>query len=289
MMSAQASKQDRASDHDLPEFRDPPLAEVVLGIQFDPLVGMAAAHMDAIWELFRQTFPRTEDRQPLLATFERFDPPPEPGAVQWNLDLFARPSLPRCWFINDSGDELLQLQQDRFLHNWRKVKSQPEYPRYAHLRQSFEEEVEALRRFAAHNGIGVVKPNQCEITYINHIVAGAHWREHWQAARVFRPLADADAGPFSARPEHVRWETAFVMREDDGEPRRRLHVSVVSGFIQEGGAPMFAMTLTARGAPICDELTDIMGFLDLGHRWIVRSFADLTTEAMHAAWGRKTR
>jgi hypothetical protein len=48
------------------------------------------------------------------------------------------------------------------------------------------------------------------------------------------------------------------------------------------------LTLTARGAPIGAGVAGALEFLDLGRRWIVRGFADLTTERMHIAW-RRTR
>jgi len=288
-MTAKKRKRRGASDDDLPEFERPPLAEVVLGIQFDPLVGMAAAHLGAIWGLFHDRFPRTEDRQPLAPVFERFDSPSEMTAVEWNLDLVQRPPLPRCWFINDTGDELLQLQEDRFLHNWRKIGPQQTYPRYSKLRKSFAGEAASLERFVAREGIGKLKPNQCEVTYINHIVADGNWREHPEAGKLFRLLADTEKVKLWAVPEHVRFDTAFLMKDAGDEPRGRLHVSIVSGFLKEGSKPMFAMTLSARGTPIDEGLDGTLKFLDLGHRWIVHGFEELTTEPMHAAWGRKTR
>ena len=52
---------------------------------------------------------------------------------------------------------------------------------------------------------------------------------------------------------------------------------------------MFALTLTARGAPIGDNLEGAFAFLDLGHRSIVLGFDELTTDLMHSVWGRRSR
>jgi hypothetical protein len=45
---------------------------------------------------------------------------------------------------------------------------------------------------------------------------------------------------------------------------------------------MFVMELTARG-----QVGTGTEFFDLGRKWIVKSFAELTTPAMHKIWGRK--
>jgi len=284
---ASSKKKERVPDAGLPEFERPPVAEVVLGIQFDPVVEMAAAHLGAVWGIFRNEFPKTEDRHPLASTFEKFDAPREKGSVQLNLELGARPPLPRCWFINKIGDEVLQLQPDRFLHNWRKVESQPNYPRYANLRSKFETEISALHEFIAREKIGELTPNQCEVTYINHIATDQNWSEHREAGKLFRLLADAGGAMMSEHPEHVRFDTAFPMKDDEGAPCGRLHASVVSGFFAETRKPMYAMTLTARGAPIGSDLAGAFRFLDLGHQWVVNKFAALTTPSMHVAWGRQ--
>jgi uncharacterized protein (TIGR04255 family) len=288
-MSPKPKASRAASDADLPEFERPPVAEVVLGIQFDPIVNLGAAHLGTIWGLFRAEFPRTEDRPPIAPVFEQFGDPPGPRGMEWNLDLDARPLIPRCWFTNATGSELLQVQSDRFHHNWRRTEQEHEYPRYAKLRARFEQETTQLQALLANDALGELVPNQCEVTYINHITAGEVWKDHSEAGKVFRLLVDGSRVPLSAQPEHVRFDTAFPMRDDAGQFRGRLHVSVASGFLREPRDPMFAMTLTARGAPLGGGLAGALEFLDLGHRWIVRGFAELTTEAMHAVWGKRSR
>lgn len=287
-MSASESKRSQAEDAALPEFERPPLAEVVLALQFDPLVGMTSAHMGGVWARFRDKFPRTEDHPLLPGAFERLGGPREPGAFAPSLELVTRPPLPRCWFVSSGGEELLQLQEDRFAHNWRELDGEAAYPRYSRLRQSFEGEVRCLEEYLLQERIGELRPNQCEVTYINHILAGEGWNEHRDAARVF-PMLVPQALPSSwSYPEEIRFNTSYRMIEG-GEPRGRLHVSITSGFLLPMRKPMFAMTLTARGAPLGNGIPGALAFLDLGHEWIVRGFDSLTGEAMHQAWGRRGR
>jgi uncharacterized protein (TIGR04255 family) len=282
-MTAKPNMPRQAAPDDLPEFERHPLAEMVLGIQFDPLVGLTSARLGEVWGLFRDRFPTSEDRPPLAAAFERLDAPAQPRELEINLD-FMRPSLPRCWFISDGGDEILQFQQDRFHHNWRRAGAST-YPRYPALRERFESETSALTALVATAGIGEVQINQCEVSYINHIVADEQWSEHGEAGRVLRLLDPAPAHQLGPQ-EHVRFEASFRITDEALTPRGRLHVSLVSGILREGSKHMLALTLTARGAPMGSGVAGALEFLDLGRRWIVRGFADLTTDRMHRAWGR---
>src|ERR1035438_10399713 len=52
---------------DLPDFANPPVAEVVLSVQFEALSRMRAAHFGLFWARIRDRYPRTEER-PALET-----------------------------------------------------------------------------------------------------------------------------------------------------------------------------------------------------------------------------
>ena len=56
----------------LPDFTDPPLDEVVIGVQFAPVPGYNSVHSMGIWELFQPEFPKVVE-QPMIETqFETF-------------------------------------------------------------------------------------------------------------------------------------------------------------------------------------------------------------------------
>ena len=106
----------------LPDFERPPVIEVALSVQFKRLEALRSAHLGLLWAKFRpEGFPRTEDHAPLEPAFERFDP----NLLRTQLGIEVRasdlPPLPRVWFLNEAGSELIQIQRDRFVHNWRKV------------------------------------------------------------------------------------------------------------------------------------------------------------------------
>jgi hypothetical protein len=92
--------------------------------------------------------------------------------------------VPRCWFLNDAGTELIQVQQDRFIHNWRKVGEKDEYPRYPHIRATFKKELTTFCELLDSEKLGEFTPNQCEVTSVNHIVSGEGWEKHGQIGEV---------------------------------------------------------------------------------------------------------
>ena len=62
------------------------------------------------------------------------------------------PPLPRCWFLNDTETRLIQLQADRFIHNWRKVTGKEEYPRYEAIRDEFIDRWDEFCMFLGDQG-----------------------------------------------------------------------------------------------------------------------------------------
>ena len=56
--------------------------------------------------------------------------------------------------MNPVGSKLIQIQKDRFIHNWRKVGEGDKYPRYEPIRDTFRFELEAFRTVLAREQFG---------------------------------------------------------------------------------------------------------------------------------------
>src|SRR5438270_12653884 len=104
---------------DLPDYASPPVAEVSIGVQFNSLEGLLAPHLGLIWAEFKAEFPLMEQHPPLEPVFETFGDRPG-GIMQMPRFSFSIPT-PRMYFVNQGRTELLQIQRDRFYHNWRKI------------------------------------------------------------------------------------------------------------------------------------------------------------------------
>ncbi|MCC7342477.1 MAG: TIGR04255 family protein [Bryobacterales bacterium] len=266
--------------NDLPDFERPPVAETVLSVQFQRLENFRAAHFGLYWNRIRSTYPATEERLALEPVFERFAEPVR-RKLEVQFPILEKPPLPRVWYVHDTKNELLQLQSDRFIRNWRKTGDGDSYPRYEAVRQRFDQDFQDFQAFLAEEDIGTVAVNQCEVTYVNHIVAGEGWSSHGELDRVFT-MWSSPSGDFPGVAEDASVHARFPIRSVEGEPIGRLHVGIQAAIRESDGTPMFVVNLTARG--MLGQSTE---FFDLGRESIVRSFVTLTTPEMHNIWKRR--
>lgn len=263
----------------LPEFRSPPISEVALAVQFDPLE-LAPAHLGLYALRMRDLgYDRIEQHPPLQPAFEHFGRTrPSPRVI---IDLGNR--VARHWFVAADGNRLVQLQPDRLIHNWRKRGADDEYPRYETIRATFLQRLEEFVAFTQDENLGELTPNQCEVTYVNHIRLDPS--DSTGLSQVVGIAGDARTEGFLPAPEERRAAAVYVMTRA-ADPLGRLHVNARTGLDTDSQEPVVALHLTARGAPLSQGIEGVMGFLDLGREWIVRAFADVTTPTMHSCWER---
>jgi uncharacterized protein (TIGR04255 family) len=268
----------------LPDFTNPPVIEVALSAQFERLTDLHAAHLGLLWDEFRERFPKTEEHPPRDTVIESFGVF-TPSRLRVQLETVM--PVPRVWFLNEAGTELIQVQQETLVHNWRKAGvPTATYPRYESIRRTFQDELDTFVRFVERERIGRVVPVQCEIAYVNHIPAGDGWNDFGELERVLSPWSGRYSDDFLPRPEQVRIGSRYVIHGSDNEPIGRLNVDCVPAVDAKSHTPMFILTLTARGKPLSEGLDGVLAFLDVGRGWIVRGFASITTPAMHQLWGR---
>jgi uncharacterized protein (TIGR04255 family) len=268
----------------LPDFSNPPVVEVALSVQFERLTELHAAHLGLVWRLFKDRFPKTEEHPPrevVSEPFGVFTPP------RVRIQLEKGMPIPRVWFLNERGTELIQLQQNCFVHNWRKMRVPEEvYPRYESIRSTFSEELHIFLRFVEQEHLGKVVPMQCEITYVNHIFPGQGWDSFGQVERILAPWSGKHSDPFLPEPEDVRAAIRYLIPGVAGKPVGRLHVEFLPAVDLKTQGQLLVLRLTARGTPDSEQIEDVLAFLDRGREWIVRGFAAITTPNMHRAWGR---
>ncbi len=272
---------------DLPDFVEPPLEEVVLSIQFNELPDYRTVHAGLLWkQQFRNRYPLFSEHPPLQTVFETFGNAAN-QPIQLQISAVAGPKVPRLWFMNKDLSELIQIQSDRFSHNWRKVATGEEYPRYEKIKSLYLQEIDALVDFIEAESLGSLLPNQCEITYVNHIKAP----DDLSPAEVFTQLSDDLSeiveAPVKAKRETFGFNTTSVLFDAQSTPIGRLHVAMQTVFDQDGKR-LFRCDLTARGAPKSSDIKSVSEFLDLGREIVVRHFTAITTKRMHDVWGRKS-
>lgn len=260
---------------DLPDFELPPLNEVVIGIQFNPPKGYQQVYAGDVWGLFRSEFSKVEEREPLAPVFETFGLP----AKGRQLGVVTGPSHDRFWFVRPDGAELIQFQQDRLLHNWRKVEDEKnEYPRFEGMMSRFSSEVQKLENYFNEEFSQPLQINQCEVSYVNHIPFESN-----DGGKVSDWLRFIDFG--EREPEDFSLGFREVIQDDEGQSQGRLTCEFKIG-IKNDGRRVIVMTLTARGAPKDPTKESAYELLNVGRILIVSRFADLTTEMAHKEWRR---
>jgi uncharacterized protein (TIGR04255 family) len=194
--------------------------------------------------------------------------------------------MPRLWFLNPDGTRLIQVQRDHFILNWRKLETEQAYPRYETLRQTLLDELTRFRQFLAGEGLAPVHAVQAELTYVNHIDAREPDGSRKPLSRIVRMWADDRNVGRLPQFEEASFQAHYILR--DGEkPVGRLHISLEPQRFVRDSAPLYALTMVARGLPPTPDVDGAMAFLDRGHEAIVEGFTAITTDEMHAIWERQ--
>ncbi len=268
----------------LPEFERPPVVEVAISVQFDELAKLQPAFYGLLWERFRQQYPKSEHHPPLGSVRELFD---AKGVSRASLNVLPGMPAGRCWFLSEDQLQLIQVQPDRFVVNWRKLDTEAAYPRYRSLRDRFVRELEQFLDFIRQEDLGEFQPLQCEVTYVNHLFMGEGWESRTDLPNVLTVWSGETSESYLPPIEEANLNWQYRMDEGGG-PMGRLYVQVQPAIRTRDRLPLFRLNLIGRGAPTVDGVPGVLAFTDRAHEWIVRGFTAITTDRMHRMW-RRTR
>jgi uncharacterized protein (TIGR04255 family) len=219
-----------------------------------------------------------QDVPPLPRQEERFTPEPQWGK-SLRLQLTQNPAS-RLQIRNRDGNRMVQLQDGRMHLNWL-GEGGDSYPRYSQVRTEFDNLLTQLARFVDASQLGVLIPDQWEVTYVNRIRQGLSTTPaDWD---FFRPLNPMPSIESVIEPESFTGEWHFVIPEQRG----RLHIHWQHARETESDEDSYVLlTLTARG-PIGNETgfnSSVLAGIDLGRATIVRSFRYLMSESANIEW-----
>ena len=196
----------------LPGFKNPPVIEVALSVVFEPLAGYTSAHSGLFWSRVSDRFTRAKDQPPLaIPAEEEFPTPQEP-----TIKVLGGPPPSRVWLLNDDETELIQLQQDTFSQNWRQQQSGKPYPRYEYVRGRFDKEFREFVAFSERERLGSPRPLHCEVTYVNHIMAGQGWSDFGELHKILSVLSP-ERTAFLPFPDEVHFTTKVAIRDSTGQ------------------------------------------------------------------------
>jgi uncharacterized protein (TIGR04255 family) len=259
----------------LPDYKKPPLHEVVMGVQFAPPKDYQQIYAGEVWGLFKDKFPEVEEHTALHPTFESFG---TPQRDLMNFGFITGAVHDRFWFLSAQKEQLIQFQNDRFLHNWRRVgDGENEYPRFDSIIDNFVAELSALEKYFSKFSKESLNINQCELTYINHMP----FKEGDSADRWIRLLKleglDSESLSFSSRE---------IVKDSSGKPYARLYLEIGKG-LNKKNEQIIVMNITVRGIPQKNTKESAIDFLKNGRELIVNCFDRVTTSDAHKLWEKK--
>lgn len=263
-----------------PKFRKPPVVETVIGVQFPELAEFTSAHFGLYWNVIKRGYHKAEDRPRLPEVGEVFPRRPTVPTPGFRISNRAVPD--RVWFTSESGSELLQVQPDRFLFNWREQPGE-KYPSYTVNVRKFLRELSHFCQFCQNQGLGEPKPNVCEVAYINHIVPRDGESATELFANVFPGLKWEFSEEWDLPLESVQYNRVFVI----GDQLGRLYAEASVASHPQMAEPFVFFRVTGRVNHPSDGNGELSDSLRVAHDSVVNGFAAMTDPTIQKdRWGR---
>ena len=248
-------------------FKNPPINELVIGAYFDPpVIALRSEHIGLLWSRFRSEFPKVEQREPILVGIHRHASP----------EIMANefPFMPRFWFVSEDETNLIQVQKNAFLLNWRKRKA--EYPHFSeHLKPCFDSYFAVFNEFLREDvGVSDLGIGACELTYIDVIDPC----EYWQGPQDTSRLIPSFAVPDCATAPGVA--PAFnCMYRYEIEPNCQLQIAIrTAEATGDPNSPRLILEFKTLGRPGSVAKSDLDAWYDQAHDAIVARFLSMTDE-----------
>jgi uncharacterized protein (TIGR04255 family) len=242
------------------DYEKPPVVETSFGFTFPPIKGWSLFHLGLLWGRLRARYQFAEARLPM-------------GSVEFDeVDLKLGPdvhleSLPlRSWFLDSSKNQLLQVQPNRFIRNWRAVEAEQKYFHYSDLKPMFQEDWTIYREFLKDENLPGPTVFKCDVTYINHLLKGREWNTLDDIGTLFKRMN------FELKGALV---TSVSFTAASGNNQIRMETSPG---IRPDGTPIVQLTLNVSGQPVGTPESDIWSKLDDCHKSLVETFAEITAE-----------
>lgn len=245
------------------KFTNPPLIEVLLGIQLEDLE-LSSIHFGLYWQTIRDRYPLQVDR-PVI--------PLEDEESEF-------PLLPRVLFISSDNKKLIQLQNNFFSCNWRHS-NEYKYPHFEEIFTGFMEEWTHFQKWYKEQKIieEPLKPFRYELTYLNVLDKDVGWNSPADNQQIFT-FVNSSPGFFLGTPYAHDVVLNYSLPNNDGT----LIVQLDQRFSEEEEDSDFLFFRLTIGSS--DSSKDLTLWFQAAHDYMVKSFLDLTQKNAQKKWGR---
>ncbi len=253
------------------KYENPPIDEIICSVIFEPITELRTGHLGILWQKFMPDFPVAVDQN--LTN-------PVPEDYYSNLDT---PPLPRILFEHKDENELIQMQCNRFAHNWRRMQPDDIYPGYPIVIENFEKYLSCLEGFLSEKRLGDITPTHYEIIYIDNILEHEGWETITDLEKVFpnfislkgQNLPSTDIREFS-------WQMLFGLPNDFG----LLQLSIHNARRPFDNRHLLRVEFKAVSN---QPYKPMRGWFNRAHEFIFDLFSNLISDEIQVKyWGRKT-
>lgn len=262
-----------------PDFQKAPLIEVALSVQFQPLAQFSSAHAGLFWQRFKAEFPICQDQPALPMLNELFGSNrPNISFVGVEFQFGGNPN--RTWFSTPDGSLLIQIQNNRFVFNWRKSGPDVNYPRYEFVRAKFENYLNLFQEFVAEQSLGEVTPDLYEAHYVNQWLL-EDGKNFGEVIGTWLKLIPDNVT--SLEPEQASIASQYIVKGSAAQPLGRLYVNVAP-IVNTIGKYGVSLELICRTIPLDLGNRFDLKSLDLAREKIVTTFQQITSDSAHKFW-----
>ena len=241
-------------------FENPPVNEVVVSTYFNPpLSDLRSEHIGLFWGKIKGDFPVVRQQRPV--------------GIGPDVNADGPFPMPRYWLIADDEINLIQIQKNAFMFNWRR--RDDAYPRFhKDIKPTFDKYYGLFSEFI-RTEINITNPtvDLCELVYINTLECCEYWTGPQDTTKVIPSFSiltpDIDASESLGFICNYGYQATTDLQ---------LNIGIRSGVrSQQQNAPVLIFEIKASGrlAQVAKPGTD--EWFERAHDAIIRCFLSITS------------
>ena len=190
--------------------------------------------------------------------------------------------MPRYWFTAEDDINLIQVQKDAFMLNWRRRDA--DYPSFARIKPTFDRYYTVFSDFVCAEFDVALGIASCELTYVNTIEQSEFWSGSSETQRVINSFWVPDANLQSPGYPDFNCRYGYQL-----SGFLHINIAIRSGFVtQQPSAPVLIFEINATGRPERRTKSQADAWFDHSHDTILEIFLHLTNaEVQRHYWGYK--
>ncbi len=201
---------------------------------------------------------------------------------------------PRVMFLDserDYGQNVIQIQNDRFIYNWRRKSiDSSSYTAYEENLEKFFKYFEKFKNYVSSNNFGDLSIDQCEMSYVNLIPVESKSNNSDEMFSTLFPfwskVIDDNALAYQFRSDNCSFSNSYWINNH----KSRLYIEAKTNQSNQSNRSNnkhIDFVLLVRGEPNDGDNINLKKWFDTSHEILIKSFLATTSNTFHEKWSRK--